>query len=81
MSAALPLPEPDAFDLDSAIAELVAERLPEMREREREEMCAKVEREAFAEWLRHRDLGMLCGLMFVAILGVAWIAEQTMRSM
>lgn len=81
MSAALPLPEPDAFDLESAIAEIVAERLPDMRESKMQEMCAKVERGGFPEWLRHRDLGMLCGLMFVAVVGVAWVAEQTMRSM
>lgn len=79
MSAALPLPDP--FDLEAEIAAIVAERLPDMRERERQEMCAKVERGGFLEWLRHRDLGLLCGLMFVAVVGVAWVAEQTMRSM
>lgn len=77
--SALPLPAP--FDLEAEIAAIVAERLPDMRERERQEMCAKVKRGGFPEWLRHRDLGLLCGLMFVAVLGVAWIAEQTMRSM
>lgn len=79
MSAALPLPEP--FDLEAEIAAIVADRLPGMREREREDMCAEVQRGGFLQWLRTRELGLLCGLMFVGVLGVSWVAEQTMRSM
>lgn len=70
------LSKPNA--IEDAIAAIIADRLEAMRERERQEMCAKVEREGFAEWLRHRDLGMLCGLMFVAVVGVAWVAELKM---
>lgn len=91
MSAALPLPEP--FDLDSAIAELVAERLPDMRARD-----------AFGEKLRRavqscrrfhqmaRQFGYDEVLMRVAEEArkqvdvlfdsrPSQIAEQTMRSM
>lgn len=70
------LSKPDA--IEDAIAAIIADRLEAMREREREEMCAKVESGGFLEWLRHRELGMLCGLMAVAVVGVSWVAELKM---
>ncbi len=78
--SALPVPA-EPFDLEAAIAEIIAERMEEMRQREREAMCDAVARGGFIEWLHGHDKGATVALMPVAILGVAWIAEQTMRSM
>lgn len=79
MTAALAFPDMQAsqpFDLESAIAEVLAERMNEMRERERQDMCAEVQRGGFLAWLReNRDMIATVALMPVAILGVAWIAE------
>ena len=53
MTAALAFPDIQAkpFDLESAIAELVASELPAMREREMQEMCAQVRKDEFADFV------------------------------
>lgn len=76
-------------DLESAIAEIARERVAAMRaspaptkQQQIDEMCAAAEQGWWAESLReNRDMIATVALMPVVVLCVAWIAEQTMRSM
>jgi hypothetical protein len=70
----IPLSRPD--EMEAAIAGLLAERMEKMRERERQEMCAKVQRGGFLAWLHEHDKAATVALTPLVILGMAWIAEQ-----
>lgn len=77
------------FDLEAAIAEAAKASIERMRaapppteEQLVEEGRLAAEQGWWLEWMReNRDMLAMVALMPVAILGVAWIAEQTMRSM
>lgn len=86
--SAFPIPILEPFDLEAAIAEVLAERMEEMQARCRRERCKAAVRSNFKEnmarvagMLRRGELTVLSVLMFAGVVGVAWIAEQTMRSM
>lgn len=76
------------FDIEAEIIQAAKESVARMRagpapteQQLLDEMCAASEQGWFLEWLReNRDNVMCAALMPMAILGVAWIAEQTMRS-
>lgn len=85
MSALITLP----FDLEAAIAEVARERVAAMRaapppteEQLVEEGRRAAEQGWWLEWMReNRDMLRMAPMMFGIVFGLAWLAEQTMRSM
>lgn len=85
MTALITLP----FDLEAAIAEAAKASIERMRaapppteEQLVEEGRRAAEQGWFLEWMReNRDMLAMLPMMFGTVFGLAWIAEQTMRSM